>query len=244
MKISLIIVTYNRPEIAERAFHHNIQNAGHTINEVIWVDNLSEKFPILCADKVIMHNRNLGFSKGYNTGILNSSGTHMVILGCDLLMPKDWLKTYVQCFEAIPNTGVVSTYSKPLDKIPERLMSKSSCWINGIEIQDSLPMEVMMFSRNFLKQVGYFREDFGLYGWEDVEWGNRSNRVANECRYLNYTLPKMMCEHLGCEGVDEWDGRGDQEYHAFKKKESEDPKKKELLEKCRLENWPYYNPYS
>jgi GT2 family glycosyltransferase len=247
MKISWIILTHNRFDTVRRSFHHNYINSGHPVDEIIWCDNGSNQdkndmpLPLKEADVKIFNKENLGVAKGYNRAISMSTGTHIVITGCDRLMPENWLKTWVEHFKDIPKTGVISCYSYPLKEVPER--GGLLYFMNDKPVNEVIPMEAKIFSRQLHNTIGYLREDFGLYGWEDVEWGYRAHRVTNELGLTNYIVNGMISKHLGSEGVKNWNGEDSKEYHEFKKKESQDPKKKELLEKCKKENWPYYNPY-
>lgn len=247
IKPSWIVLTYNRHDSVSRAMLHNAETAGYPWHEVVWCDNGStdgvrsfmREFvnPHVC----ILHRENLGVAKGYNRAMLMATGTHVVLTGCDMLMPKDWLRTFVNCFEQIPNTGIASMYSGPLSWVPERIRGDERIEA-GIKIRPAMPIGRRMFSRDMLKKVGFLREDFGLYGHEDVEWGYRAERVCGQLKLLTYVLPDMIASHLGDEHHSD-EGIDTKEYREFKSREVDDPKKKELMERCRKENWPYYNPY-
>ncbi|UOF82070.1 putative glycosyltransferase [Caudoviricetes sp.] len=246
-KLSWVILTYNRADMVKEAVSHNLLNAGHDIDEIIWVDNGStdsvrDVMSKFNPDVSILNHENLGVAKGYNRGVVLATGSHIVITGCDRIMPDNWAKRFRECFEKISNTALVSCYSQPLDKVPERRRDTHKN-IDGIEIIPAMPMEAKCFPREILKDVGHIREDFGLYGWEDVEWGNRFERVAKEKGLLTYTLPDFTAVHLGNEGCEVFNKKEDPEYHAFKQKESGDPRKGEVMAKCRAENYPYYTPY-
>lgn len=254
MKVSWLILTYNRAEKVQRAITHNMTHAGEQWDEMVWVDNGSTDgvrgfMSSLNPAVSILHNRNLGVAPGYNRAMLLSSGDYMVITGCDMLMPKDWLKTFKDHLRAIPNTGVACIYSGPLSDLPERARKGAGPgqWvketINGKEIIHAMPMGRRIYSRKLLQKIGYLREDFGLYGWEDCEWGHRAERVCDENGLLYYVIPGMVADHLGTEGVHAYDGKDESAYHLFKQRESNDPRKHELMRKCKEENYPYYNPY-
>lgn len=229
MKISWLILTYNRPETVRRAMRWNMANAGAECDEIVWVDNGSESIwdigpPMTLSDVVIQHNENLGVAKGYNRAMALSTGTHMVITGCDRLMPDNWLKIFKTEFEKDPALDAACMWEKPY----------SERFYRGLP----LPMGARMFSRRILKLAGYLREDFGLYGWEDVEWAHRVCHAT-----LKIKLLPQMPRHFGSEGIEAYNGMDPPEYHAFKAKEARDPKKKELFERCRREGFPYYSPY-
>lgn len=252
MKISWVILTHNRSKTVNRAFKHNMLNAGlpdlrdHQV-EIIWVDNGS-RVPVeatylnVMADVKIWNKFNLGVSKGYNRGLVLCTGDLIAITGCDRLMPKNWLSQAIRAHEAIPTTGIISYYSKPLDQVPER---KRGCpnQMNGIEIQCAMPIEAKVFSRSLHSRIGYLKEDLGLYGWEDVLWGERAEKVTADMGLINYIFPEQIAQHLGDEGIAEWTQQDEQSYHEFKKLESQDPKKLEICQEYRRMGHPYVNPY-
>jgi GT2 family glycosyltransferase len=252
-KISWVILTYNRGDTVQRSIRHNLNNCGHGIDEIIWVDNGSESeefnkivpaFPVP-PDVVVQNRENLGVAKGYNRGIILATGDLIVITGCDRLMPDRWLAKMVEHFEKIPETGIISVYSQPPEVVPERFKNDVAITEerNGLDIIPAMPMGAKMFRRSLLKFAGHLREDFGLYGWEDVEWGFRLRRVLEEQKQISYILPNFLAEHLGSEGIKEFNGKDGEDYHAFKQREAHDPRKSELLAWCKDNEYPYYTPY-
>lgn len=241
------MLTHNRHETVNKAFEHNINNSGYKIDEIIWCDNESKNLKCFdlywYADVAIVNSKNLGVAKGYNRALAMTTGDYIVITGCDRLMPSNWLKTWIDHIKIIPNTGVISCYSKDLSEVPERIM-KQNFSIYGKNIIQAIPMEARIYSRKFHDECGYFREDFGLYGLEDVYWSHRAQKVAYLNDLINYTIPGMKAEHLGSEGVYPWNGTDDQAYHDFKVKELADPRKQLIMRFGQANQWPYYNPYS
>lgn len=256
-KVSWIILTYGRNRTVETAFIHNLADMGLYKDdvEIIWVDNGSpdKKFLQLdgACDTYVDFAENQGVAKGYNAGYRLATGEYVVITGCDRLMPDLWLNNLLWAADNIPNTGIVSVYSQPIEKVSER--KRSEPYPVKIEesheehteiIQHALPFEARIISRELFNKIGYLREDFGLYSHEDCEWAYRAERVTKELGLRNYILPAMgIAEHLGTEGVKPFDGKDDEDYHAFKARECKDPWKEKLMSWCRERNWPYYNPY-
>lgn len=252
MKISWVVLTYNRADFVKQAMSHNFKNMGgyHDV-ELIWVDNGStDGVHAVMRDFnpsiSVLHRENLGVAKGYNRGFALATGDYIVVTGCDMLMSPRWLDTFVQYVEKIPTTGIACMYHRRLHEVPER-MRKGNAWKKekraGLDIIHAMPIERRIFKRDLLGKIGFLREDFGLYGWEDVEWGYRAERVCDELGLLYYVIPDMHPYHLGTEGMNAHDGNDDKEYHAFKQREARDIKKLELMEQCRAKNWPYYNPF-
>lgn len=82
-----------------------------------------------------------------------------------------------------------------------------------------------------------------MYGWEDIEWANRVERVCKEHNWINYVIPGLRARHLGSEGLLKYNGNDDKAYHEMKQREATDPRKRELMDWCHANNYPYYNPY-
>lgn len=241
------MLTFNRLEDVDRSLRANLATAGYPIKEIIHVDNGSEKpladwFKTLFNPSIqVLHSTNLGVAKGYNHGMLLATSSHIVITGCDRIMPDGWLKHMVEGFEAIPNTGVISWYASPTEATRKGLIEKRFTgpneFINGMLIRRAFPCEARMHSRDFLLKAGFFREDLGLYGYEDVEWIERAERVARENNLINYIFTdRPFATHIN-------DGENEA-YREFKRLENDQPYKKDITHKLWELGSPYYNPYS
>lgn len=255
MKVSWLILTYNRSNSVLKAIPHCMANAGYPWDEIIWVDNGSEYseyramesfFDNKCDPAVITKvsiPKNLGVAKGYNTCMALARGTHMVITGCDMLMPDLWMAKMANCFERIDNTGIVTIYASPLSVVPERIRGPERVE-NGIRIRPAMPIGRRMLPVALQRKIGYFHEGFGMYGWDDVAWGNRAEIVCAQQGLSFYSLPELVAEHLGTEGNIGYDHKDEHEYWKWKKEQVADPAKQALLSKLRKEGWPGFNPYA
>lgn len=242
MKISLVLLTMNRGGVVQRSLMHNLRTAGHPIDEIIHVDNGSTDWVKAAVREFkpttsIYFSENKGVAKGYNAGMQLATGSHVLITGCDRFMPNGWLKILVQYQRSFGGIGCI--YSKKLSEVPERVLKEKQT-INGFPIVEALPMEARIFPRLYLKRFGYFREDFGLYGHEDLEWSERflKHRLSD----LSYVIPGLTARHEGSEGINDWNGVDDKDYHEMKRRESLDPTKQEKLKWCRSQGHPIYFP--
>jgi GT2 family glycosyltransferase len=239
MRVSLVMLTYNRLEFLQRTMAHNMANAGYPLHELVWVDNGSsdgvhQVMSTYKPDVSILHKTNLGVSRGYNRGFALATGDYVLITDDDMLMPDNWLATFVSYLIAIPHTGVACMFRHELKRQQRRLES-----FNGVFYHPGTPWGTRIVRRDLLVQkIGYLREDFGLYGWEDVEWGQRALRVCRELGLLTYHIPGQYSEHLGTLG------RDSAEYRAFKDQQGDDPRKQEVLERSKAQDYPYFNPYA
>ena len=251
MRVSWVILTYNRRQTVERAVRHNLEKSGIIPDEIIHVDNgssdgVSEFFRNeVRVDVQILNRENLGVAKGYNRGVVLATGSHIVITGCDRLMPDRWCERMRWGFENIPRTGLISCYTWPIERTAERYRDPRGIEEHaGEKIINAMPMEAKMYPRDILKHIGHLREDFGLYGWEDNEWAVRVEKHCKNHDLKTYIFAENWCaEHLGTEGVVPWNGKDDADYHAFKAREANDPKKQAVLSKVASQGNPYYTPY-
>lgn len=245
--VSLVVLTYNRKPAVEIALTHNLMNAGYPVAELIHVDNGTDQ---LCfhewfrkrfqPDVQIINRKNQGVARGYNRGLAMATQSHVAIVGCDRLMPDNWLAKMIEAYDEIPNTGAITHYSYPNIADIELRMGPVET-VLGIRIRRAQVCEARFHSRQFLYGVGYFREDFGLYGYEDCEWVDRCERYARREGLINYTLPDLpYAKHLN--QTPEF--AGSKEYIAMKKRESDDQRKRALYLWCHSKENPYYNPYS
>lgn len=239
LRVSLVMLTYNQAETLARSMAHNITHAGAPLHELIWVDNGStgdvhEVMRAYHPDVSILNKTNLGVSKGYNRGYALATGDYVVITDADMLMPDGWLATFVAYLIAIPHTGVACMFHHEV-KDKKRPVE----YFNRLAYHPCLPFGRRIVSREFLtKRIGFLREDFGLYGWEDIEWAHRATRVCRQEGRICYSIPDNYAIHLGTHELDPVD------YRAFKTREGADPKRQDVFEQSRVMNFPYYNPYA
>lgn len=98
---SVIILNWNGKQYLERCLT-SVFSQRYKDYEVIFVDNASKdgsvdfvrnRFP---KAKVIVNDKNLGFSGGNNVGISEAKGEYIVMLNNDTWVDKNWLKNLVE----------------------------------------------------------------------------------------------------------------------------------------------------
>lgn len=255
-KVTWVVLFWNRVDLLRQAMEHNIANTGVARHdyELVMVDNGSvdgatDYAETLNPETLVKNHKNLGVAKGYNRGMVMATGEFIVITGMDMLMPDNWMRTYLDYFEKIPDTGVVSMYSGPLSWVPERARGGKGPgdWvyetINGLPTVKGMPFGRRMFRTDMLKHFGYFYEGLGLYGYEDVHWGFRAEQVCDEMGLRYYVIPDKIPQHLGTEGIKLYDGMDGKEYHAFKQREANDPEKHRIIADLGSRGWPIERPF-
>lgn len=244
--ISWCLLTFNRLETVQKSVLKNLENAGYPINEIVWCDNastdgtrewmLNEISPDVC----ILNKRNVGADPGYNRCLQLARSEWIVITGCDCIMPKDWLKTFVEYAEVFPQTGIISAYSVPIDQIKERIRGPKIISRDKTIIL-SLPMGRRFFRRSLLQSIGLMREDLGLYGWGDVLWGERALIVCREKEMLCYSIPEILPESIRHEGpIGEFES--EKEYQDWKFAQVENVETLKKKDEYHKAGFPFYMP--
>lgn len=113
MQVSVIIVNYNVRYFLEVCLH-SVLRAGAGMNvEVIVVDNnskdgsidmIAKEFPTVT---VIANTDNKGFSKANNQGVAIATGTYILFLNPDTVMPEDFLKRTITWMDDHPKAGAL-----------------------------------------------------------------------------------------------------------------------------------------
>lgn len=111
-KISLIITTFNRPQMLKRAVE-SARGAGRNV-EIVVVDDASEDETrdvclALQAIKYVRADRNQGVAGARNLGLLESTGTYIAFLDDDDIRLPGSLDRQLALLEADPDAGFVAS---------------------------------------------------------------------------------------------------------------------------------------
>lgn len=251
IKPSLVMLTWNRKPSVEKSLSENIKNAGYPLHEIVHVDNgslpgFTEWFGDTFKPSVqVLHKENTGVARGYNRGLALTTGSHVIITGCDRVMPNNWLGHFVEGFEKIKETAVISCYTS--EQIGRHHKEHGQTFgpetRNDIYIQRSIPVEARMHSKDFLFKTGFFREDFGIYGYEDSEWSDRACRAAGKENKICYHMPHIgYAEHISDQDFPEY--VNGLPYFKYKNSIHKNPKLAKLFSWCHRNGSPHYNPYA
>jgi hypothetical protein len=102
-----------------------------------------------------------------------------------------------------------------------------------------MAFETCLFKKELLERIGWYREDLGLYGWYDVEWGDRlRHHKVNSVALLDLQKSRAelapMTIKVNGEEVD---------YRLWRDAEIADPQKHAVLQVVADQKWPNYKPY-
>lgn len=254
--VSIALLTWNRASVFVKTMDQTLRNAGRIWDELVWTDNGSEQSQLQRMDgfmeqfKVttkVRHSMNTGMHRGFNTSLCLSRSDYVVLLGPDVLMPDNWLKTFVEYMDKIPHAGIVAMHNVPIHLVPERYRKNREVEeVNGLPVLRAMPFDHFIIRRKIFADVGYWREDFGLYGWADVEWIERCERILPLLGMECFVIPGVHGNHLASDGAEEFKAGVSPEtldYHPWKQSQAALSSNHQILARCRAENFPYYSPF-
>ena len=193
MLISVVIPTYNRLPILEKcllalenqkesksfdSFEVIVVDDGSTDGTVSWLEKNSELFPHL---RLITQEHG-GPGVGRNNGVKHAQGNVIVFIDSDLVVTSSFLENHSLalqkawerkgnrlCFTygAVINT---SNFENPTSE-PHKLSDISWAYFATGNVA---------IDKNTLESSGLFDPAFRLYGWEDLELGERLRNMGTE----------------------------------------------------------------
>ncbi len=222
MYLSIIIVNYNVKEFLQNLIH-SICKAGEKIKyEIIVVDNasddgsvefLQEKFPDV---KLIVNEKNLGFSKANNIGLNQAKGKYLLLLNPDTIVQEDTFEKMIDFFERTADAGMAGCKILNPDGTLQLACRRSFpgpwtsfCKVTGLSNifpnsrlfarynltylnedetyeVDAISGSFMMLTREAYEKVGNLDEQFFMYG-EDLDWCYRMQKAGYKVYYVHDT---------------------------------------------------------
>ena len=146
VKASIIILNYNGKKFLKECFN-SLKKQSYKDFEIIFVDNASKGDDVAHAktflknfknQKIIVNEKNLGFSEGNNRAYKEAKGNYVILLNNDTILHKDWLKNLIKKAESDNKIAIVGSISAPFsDKMKNVSMGKyppSTLGITGADI--------------------------------------------------------------------------------------------------------------
>ncbi len=222
MDLSIIIVNYNVKEFLQNLLYSIAKACQHISSEIIIVDNASddgsselirEKFPDV---KLIVNQKNLGFSKANNIGLKVASGNFLLLINPDTIVREDTFQKMLNFFEEYREAGMAGCKILNPDGTLQLACRRSFpgpwtsfCKVTGLssifpkskifasynltyldEDQtyevDALSGSFMMMRREALQMVGGLDEQFFMYG-EDLDLCYRIQKAGFKVFYVHST---------------------------------------------------------
>jgi GT2 family glycosyltransferase len=186
VELSVVIVNYNSGDLLRRCIASLPMGDERPVGEVVVVDNASTdgsaRLPSTGPVRSIQMDRNLGFARAANVGILSTRGDLILLLNPDVVISPATLSGMVRHLGTDPTVGVVGPRIREVPGkgrstlLPfpsnatvlretlflDRLLSP------GAPVDGWLPGCCLLLRRRALEEIGTFDEDFFLY-YEDVD---------------------------------------------------------------------------
>ena len=113
MKLSIIIVNYNASHFINQTINSILKSNLNIEYEIVIVDNNSydDSVELIKAEypnlKIILNDKNLGFSKAVNIGVNSSFGDSILLLNPDTIVEPNSIQNLYNSLHRDTNIGVV-----------------------------------------------------------------------------------------------------------------------------------------
>lgn len=222
--VSVVILNYNGlkylKEILKECLE-SVLNTNYPNLEIIFVDNgstdasadyVAKNYPGI---KVVRNKSNLGFSKGFNTGIRVSSGKYIALLSNDMVVDPNWLNPIIQVMENDQKIGLagfkrlVLGEENRIDGIGGDLYLCGRVKPIGVREIDKGQYDIvredldyiggaMVLRRETLRKTGLFDPNLFLFS-EDIDLCYRIRKKGYKVVYI----PQAIIYHKGQATINE-----------------------------------------
>lgn len=218
-KLTISIVNYNAGEYLTMCLKSLEKALGHLEFDVCVVDNASQDGSLEKAEKsfpdfkFIKSKENLGYGKAHNLVLENAKTPYLLVLNPDTQIPHETLIEILDYMEANPEVGIASPRIEKSDGSLElashrgfptpkasflyyflkndKLYHLTDRDMTKIHAVDSVIGAFMFIRKEALDKVGYFDEDYFLYG-EDIDICFRVKKAGYKVMYL----PHIKAMHI------------------------------------------------
>lgn len=188
MKIAIILLSLDRVHLTKQVIEQNFYNAGYNA-DCFLIDNGSkiENFFVI-ANFYKWHNATWsqskrGIASGFNLGLrLTKEYDAVCVMANDILMPKNWLQSWVTFYKSIPKTGIIGMHC--VEDLPPLE--------DGIH-KTHTPFGNNFITRDLINEIGGYNTEYDPYGMQDRDYAERATIAG----YVNYYVPNMKSEHIG-----------------------------------------------
>jgi GT2 family glycosyltransferase/glycosyltransferase involved in cell wall biosynthesis len=192
LKVSILIVSYNNHALTTACIESVLRNSMHPNIEVIVVDNAStdgsrEMLESLHDDRVqvLLNDENAGFAAANNQALRLATGTYVVLLNNDTVVPRGWLPRILRHLEdpqiglavAVTNfSGNESRIDVPYDTVEEMLRFADHYMREHDGERFDIRVAAMYcvgMRRDVYETVGLLDEHFAIGMFEDDDYSHR-----------------------------------------------------------------------
>ena len=201
MRVNVIITTFNRINLTRICLETLLQTTGPQCGITV-VDNASSDgtIPYLetmaaRSDRIKIYRlaRNMGVSVGVNLGLAVADADYHVKLDNDIELRKPgWLEEMIAIAGGNPEVGLVGYQLCAWHKT-ERVTLGSG---HAFRKSGACNGGCLLIPRKTFEVCGFMCEDYGKYGFEDLDYGNR---VLMGGQSIGYVDDDSAVKHLGAE---------------------------------------------
>tara|TARA_Y100001970_G_scaffold260325_1_gene342277 strand:- start:7971 stop:8900 length:930 start_codon:yes stop_codon:yes gene_type:complete len=213
MNVSLVIPTYNRKPILEKCLYAlENQNLGKKIKdyEIIVVDDGStdgtnewiKENKSNLPHVVLYEQKHGGPALGRNLGVMKAKNEIIIFIDSDLIVLNDFILRHVEklIHEWKNNNKKCFTYGSVINTSNFENPEKESYKITDISFAYFATGNVAI-SKELILKAGLFDTSFSLYGWEDLELGERLKIIGTKLIKCPEAIgfhwhPKFTCDQI------------------------------------------------
>lgn len=214
-RASVIIPTHNKLPLTRLCMESLYCNTNYPHFELIVVDNSSQDGTgtyleslegVVPNLQIVLNDRNEGFARANNQGILRSSGDYVVLLNNDTILCRGWLRQLIRYLEQDAEIGMVgpvtnSAGNEQMIRVAyssieefERFAGEHSLTHQGRSFETNmLGMFCVGMRRKLVDEVGLLDERFGIGTFEDDDYCQR----VKLCGYKLICAEGVFVHHFG-----------------------------------------------
>lgn len=201
MRVNIVVTTYNRINLTRICLETLLATTGPHCGITV-VDNASSDGTLAWLDglaaesdriKVYKLARNMGVSVAVNLGLAAVDADYHVKVDNDIeLRTSGWLEEMITIAQSNPEVGLAGYQLCSWHAI-ERVILGSG---HAFRKSDACNGGCLLIPRKTFEACGFMNEDYGKYGYEDLDY---NNRVLMGGQIIGYVDDDEAVKHLGAE---------------------------------------------
>lgn len=180
MKVSIIIPSINRPELARVCIDSVLKYTTIPYELILVQEGTDKETTKLLKSYVatyIQNKKPKGFGGAMNTGLKKATGDYICFLSDDTVVTPGWIESMVAIFKEEEKVGLVAP-TLPDPEITQCIDNNQGQIIDWVSNPFSLKGVCFVMSKESINQVGTWDESFGLGGGEDNDLCYRVHKAG------------------------------------------------------------------
>lgn len=199
-KISIVSLNYNRLLFTKK----HLDNVLATTNvpfELIIVSNndcgksanvqsfikdfkFEGKNDNLLQIKKVLNKKNYGVAGGRNSGLIHAVGQFKMVIDDDIILPSLWASNIISLIEGVSQIGVAG-YCVEKERAAKKYKIKTySKFVFQSKGRDNIGGACIVISPSTWEKLGFFNEEYGVFGFEDADYGVRVGAIGKINAYV------------------------------------------------------------